>query len=90
MVLYVEACESGSMFKNILSKNINGIFYPNFGSFQIYFSDNNNSIPFCKESEVQLFKLCSHNYIQISVCDKDNIRKSCTVNFFLVVSLCAF
>ena len=26
MVLYVEACESGSMFKNLLSKNINGIF----------------------------------------------------------------
>ena len=24
MVLYVEACESGSMFKNLLSKDMNG------------------------------------------------------------------
>jgi len=25
MVLYIEACESGSMFENILSENINGL-----------------------------------------------------------------
>ena len=27
MVLYVEACESGSMFKDILSDKINGMLY---------------------------------------------------------------
>jgi len=27
MVFYIEACESGSMFENLLPNNINGEFY---------------------------------------------------------------
>lgn len=29
MVFYIEACESGSMFENLLPDNINGKFYSN-------------------------------------------------------------